>query len=238
MPAAGLEGERGQIQPDRPPLGPPDQLGHLRVGQPDPGTLQQRAGLLLVHGQLVGPDLDHLALGAQQGHRQGRGAPGGQQQLRPCREPHRQLGHRIKALEVVQQFQMVQDHGNRRGHLGYRGRQPRDDGGQDGGARGGQGLEDCRVDRLDPVQRGRDIAQQDDRVVVALVDRDPGDPAPLPRRPLGEQRGLAIAGRGDHTDERRGLGGEQLLDQRGPGHEPRAARRRMELGLDQLKGWP
>jgi hypothetical protein len=165
-------------------------------------------------------------------------APGGQHQLRPCREPHRQLGHRVKALAVVEQLEVVQDQRDRRGHRRDGGREPREHGAQHRDAGRGQGLEHSRVDRLHPVQRDRDIAQQDHRVVVAPVDRDPGDPIPLPRGPLGQDRGLAIAGRGDHTDERRGLRVEQLLDQLGPGHDPRPGPGRMELGLQWLDQRP
>ena len=238
LPAAGLDGERGQVQPDRPPLGPTAHLRQVRVGQPDTGTFQQGTGLPLVHGQLVGPDLHHLALGPQQGHRQGWHAPGGQQQLRPCREPHRQLGHRVDALAVVEQLDMVQDQRDRLGHRRDGGREPREHGAQHRDAGRCQRLEHSRVDRLHPVQRDRDIAQQDHRVVVAPVDRDPGDPIPLPRGPLGQDRGLAIAGRGDHTDEGRGLRVEQPLDQLGPGYDPRPGPGRMELGLQWLEQRP
>ena len=238
MLAAGLRCQGGQVQPDRPPLGPTGQLGHLGVGQPDPGTLQQRPGLLLVHGQLVDPELHHLALGPQQGHRQGWCAPGRQHQLGAFREPHSQLGHRVKALPALQQFHVIQDHGHRLGHRRNSGRQPRYHRGEGRGAREGQGLEHVRVDWLDPVQRDRNVGQQDHRVVVGPIDRDPGDPAPFPLGPLGQQSGLAVAGRGHHAHERGGLGGKQVLDHRGPGHDSRTSRRRMELGLHQLKGWP
>ena len=81
--AARLVGQRGQIQPHRPPLGPREQLVDLSVVEPDAGTLQQGAGLLVVHGELLDPELHHPALGAQQRHRQRRPGSGGHQQLRP-----------------------------------------------------------------------------------------------------------------------------------------------------------
>jgi hypothetical protein len=109
--AAGLVGEGGQVQPDRPPLGPPDQLAHLRVGQPDPGRLQQGAPLCLVHGQLGHPDLHDLAAGPQQRHRQGRLAPLGKGDLGPCGQPQGELDDRVQAGSVLQGLQVVQDEG-------------------------------------------------------------------------------------------------------------------------------
>jgi hypothetical protein len=73
--AAGLEGQRGQVQPDRPPLGPDGQLGHLRIRKLDIGGFEQRAGLPRVHGQLLHSNLHELAMDAQQGHREGWCAP-------------------------------------------------------------------------------------------------------------------------------------------------------------------
>ena len=62
----------------------------------------------------TGNDLNHLALGAEQGHRQGRGPPGGQRQLRACRKRQGQLGHRVQAPLVVQRLHLVQDQRHRR----------------------------------------------------------------------------------------------------------------------------
>jgi hypothetical protein len=39
--AAGPVGQGGQVQPDRPALGPPEELGHLGVRQAGPGRVQQ-----------------------------------------------------------------------------------------------------------------------------------------------------------------------------------------------------
>jgi hypothetical protein len=68
-------GQGGQVQRHRPPLGPTDQLVDGGIGQPDAGSFQQGLPLGLVHGQLGDPDLHHLALGAQQRHRQRRCPP-------------------------------------------------------------------------------------------------------------------------------------------------------------------
>src|SRR6185503_13698634 len=83
-------------------------------------------------------------------------------------------------------------------------------------ALGGQRLERRLRQRLDPVESGRDQAQDRDRVVVALVDRDPGEGTHVTRRPLREQRCLAVA-RGRHDQhEREGARRAQPVDERSP----------------------
>jgi hypothetical protein len=77
---ASLVGQRGQIQPHRPPLGPHDQFLDRSVVEPDTGPLQQGAGLLVVHGQVLGSELHHPTLSTQHRHRQRRPGSGGHQQ--------------------------------------------------------------------------------------------------------------------------------------------------------------
>ena len=75
-------GQCGQIQPHRPPLGPHDQFLDLGVVEPDTSAFQQGAGLLVIHGEVLGPELHHPTLGAQHRYRQRRPGSGGHQQLR------------------------------------------------------------------------------------------------------------------------------------------------------------
>ena len=56
-------------------------------------------------------------------------------------------------------------------------------------------------------------------------------------RPLCEQGRLAVARRGDHRDDRR-LRRRQPVYERCPRHDPRAVRRRVELGLQEFEGEP
>jgi hypothetical protein len=198
-------GQRGKVQPDRPPLRPPDELRRLRVAKLDPSALQQSASILVVHGQLVDPDLYDLALGAQRCHWERQLASGSQGKLRPSGKPDGKLGDRVQALPVAEYLHVVENQGHGLAHGGQRGRQPRHDGGRDGGARRGQSVEHPRVDELDTVKRGGDVGQQDRRIVVAVVDRNPAHPAPLALGPLGQQRGLAVAGGSDDADDWRGM---------------------------------
>ena len=53
------------MQRHRPTLGPPDQLGDVDLGGIDLGALQERAGLLAVHREVVGAELHDPPLGLQ-----------------------------------------------------------------------------------------------------------------------------------------------------------------------------
>ena len=72
-------------------------------------------------------------------------------------------------------------------------------------------------------------------VVVALIHRHPTHPAPRALGPLGQQGRLTVAGRRDHTDHRHPIRGDQPIYQPDPSHDPRAGRRRVQLGLHQLE---
>ena len=163
-------GQRGQVQPDRPALGPSGQLVHLGVGEPDTRRVQQRPGLLPVHRQLGDPDLHHLALSAQQRHRQGRGAPCASASWEPAGSRSGQLRNHVQTVLVFERLQVIKDQGNRLGHRRDHGQQPGHHSAQDRGAGRSEGLEQLRVDGLYLVQRGGDVGQEHHRVVVPLVD--------------------------------------------------------------------
>jgi hypothetical protein len=233
-PALAGRGRGGQVQPHRPALGPLQQLGHQGVAGPDAGVLQQRPGLLAVHGQLVRPDLQQQAARPGQGLGQRRPGPRGHGQLRPVRQPQRHLGHGVKAVLVGQLLQVVEHQRHRPGHGRQAGHEPRDQAGRGRGARRGQGAEQPRVDRLHPVQGHGQVAEQDHRVVVAPVQRHPGGAAAA-LGPLGQQGGLAVPGRGGHAQQPGRGRGQQPLQQGCPRHHAPAGPRRMELGLLELE---
>jgi hypothetical protein len=133
---------------------------------------------------------------------------------------------------------MIQDQGNGSGHHRQGSRDPGHDRGRRPGARCGQGPEDARVDRLDPIQRDREVGQQHRGIVVALVHREPTHPGALALGPLGQQGRFAVTGRSDHRDDRRGMRSQQPIQQRRAGHDPRAGQRRAQFRLHQLEGRP
>ena len=100
--------------------------------------------------------------------------------------------------------------------------------GRRGPALRGQRLERRLGQRLDPVERGSDEAQQRDRVVVAFVHRDPGERTHVARRPLREERRLAVTGRRHHQHQRERARRAQAVDQRRP--RDRAGQERRHAG--------
>ena len=129
------------------------------------------------------------------------------------------MGDRVEALLSGDLLQVVDDEGHRLVHGLDRGRQQRGD--RDGGGGRTQAAEHGRSEGLDAIEGGGEVRQQDRRVVVVLVDRDPSDPGSVPLGPLGQERRLAVAGRGDHGQDHRCLGGGEPVHQRGPCDDPR-----------------
>jgi hypothetical protein len=113
------------------------------MGELDPGAFQQVLGLLLVHSQRICPGINHLALRGQQGPWRGGVHREAGTSCDPAGRPM-QVRRPRQGIPAVQQFHVVQDHGNRLGHLRDRRRQPRYHGGEDGDAGRGQGLEHSR----------------------------------------------------------------------------------------------
>ena len=65
-----------------------------------------------------------------------------------------------------------------------------------------QGVEDRWVDRSDAIERGSDRCQEDRRVVVVVIERNPGERPAILRRPLRQERGLPVSRWSDDRDQR------------------------------------
>jgi hypothetical protein len=83
------------------------------------------------------------------------------------------------------------------------------------------------------VQGGGDVAPEPRRVVVAFVQRQPGDRSRAVVGPVGQQGGLAEPGRGAHQGELAGGALGQPLQQPRAGQEPGAGAGRVQLGGQQ-----
>ena len=158
-----------------------------------------------------------------------------QGELRAVANVSRERGHRVETRAVVEQMQVVQDQHERLVGGGQRRAQPRHDRPLDRRARRRQRLEHPRVDRRDAVERGRDIRQQDDRIVVLLVDVHPRERPRRARGPLSQQRRLSPARTGGQEHDRNRGRALHDLDQRLARHRPAGTLRRQQLRLQQLE---
>ena len=230
-----LDRESRQVEACRPALRAPGQLHHVGVAQAGAGTAQEHAGLLAGHAQVVGADLEQRTVRAQARQRQLARSAGREHELRPLWNVLGKRGDGVEALLASQELQLVEHDHDRVPERQERGSQLRHDSRPDRCAGGGQSLEDGRVDRRDPVERNRDVREEDDRIVVAVVDRHPGERTLISAGPLGEQRGLSVPDLGDDPHHRHPARPEQASDELRPRHRARA-NRWTQLGLDQGEG--
>jgi hypothetical protein len=85
------------------------------------------------------------------------------------------------------------------------------------------------------LQRGDDVAPEERRVVVARVERQPGDRAPLPAEPVDQQRLLAEAGRRNQERQRAGRTLLQARQQARASDQAGAPGRQGQLGAQQRR---
>ena len=231
--AAGPHRQRGEVEAGGPALGASDEAVDLARAGVHACAAEQRSRLLVGHGEVVGADLDDGAVRAESGRRQRHRVPGGDGKPGSGRKGQRQLGDHVDALGVGDRLGVVENQRHWLAHRRDRGCQQRDD--RDRRAGEGQRSQHRGCDRLDPVQGRREVGQQNGRIIVAVVGRDPGDPRLPALGPLRQQCRLAVAGRRDNGDHSRCFDGVQPVDQRGPGHDPRPAGRPAQLRLQQRK---
>ena len=128
----------------------------------------------------------------------------------------------------AQQLGIVEHHEDRLGHSRNRRDQPDDVGNADSSSR--DRAEHFRLDALHPIERDCEVREEDGRVVVSIVDRQPRhSPRPQPRE-LRQQRRLAIPGWRDHRDQWDRIGPRQRIEKRTPGDHPRTCLWHQQLG--------
>ena len=171
-----LRRERRQVETRAPALRTFGELGHLGMRQLQTSGTQELVRLGLVQTQLVVPDLDREAARPQRAQWQRGPASRREHQLRALRDMPGQLGDGGQAARVVQDVQVIQDQNRSLVHRREGCRYARHHDSLDPSAGRRQRVEHARVDLRDAVERGRDVRQQNDRVVVVLVDR-PAPPA-------------------------------------------------------------
>ena len=203
--------------------------------------VQQAIGLLLREGEIFGAKLVQLSGGPE--------PPQGQRWVRAARDDEvdvlwevlHEEGHRPVGLARAHVLVVVEDHDNPTGQLGEpvyeRGKRRFDE----RPARRSHSREDVRPEvylRQGPAQRLRHVPPQPDRVVVALVEGDPGEGrlGLLRPQPVGKERGLAVAGGGAQDAELTAQAVVEEVEQFAADQLLWARQRRPELGLEHDHG--
>ncbi len=228
--------EPGEDERSRPALGVLDkQIELLRPERDLPALDEQLVRLRGGEGQLVGPQFHECAPSTQPRQpepgicpRDGEHACARRQMSE--REVDRgetlPIRHRLKVIE--HQSHPVAVRGDRVHQLV--------DGMFDGDPRNGQALQRTPPEPLpDPIDGGRDIRPQPNRIVVTVVERDPRESA-LPVLAPGAHRGrLAVARRRRDERQRHAFAGVERLQNARPFDVVTTRSRGLELGLDQRR---
>ena len=198
----GAERQRRQVEPRGPALGALDEPLDRRPVEVQPCLLEQVGRLGGGHHQLARRDLPQAMLRAQAPERHLRLLPRGDRQGRARVEAAGELGQRGERLGVVQGVEVVEHDHERALALAQRVADPGHDDLPEVRAGREQRREDRVVERLDLVDCGGDRTEQEDRVVIALVQGDPGEGALVGVLPLGEEGRLAVPGGRRDEDHR------------------------------------
>ena len=195
-------GKRCEVHTDGPALGRERERGDGWSCDVQTHALQEEGRFPVVHREVLGAYFEDRTIGAHASE----GAP------RPAssRERHLHLrGHvggqhldRPDAMEVVERVHVVEGEDRRSRHRVERFYQPMDRRGDHRHADRRQDVEDLRVDRSDAIECSSDRGQEDRRVVVVFIEREPGERPAILRRPLCQECGLPVSRRGNDHDQR------------------------------------
>ena len=231
---AGLHRQRREVQAGGPALRPFGQLGELARFELDSGRIQQQRGLLLVQPEVRHADLVHQPMRAPARERQRRLLPARDRDLRSGRNVLEQRREDVQTGRVGDGVHIVEHEHQRALECRERAPDARDALRPDRSARAGQRVEHLGRERLDAVERGRDVAQEHDGVVVPAVERDPRERTRIGLGPARKQRRLAVPGGRKHGRDRRGRRA-QARDRVRLRHGARPRQRRGELDLDEVE---
>ena len=228
--------ERRQVHPGWPSFGPCYQVSQVWLGELEAGhSMHERGRISGREAQLARPDLDHLAGRPQAGQREGRISPRDEHDL----GRRRQMMHGsdlVVAALILDHVVVVphQDTGADSAPSSLRRMGSTDP--ATSGLRPKRGQDRIAVDLgASSLQGAHDLPPQAAGVIVAALQRNPGEPLALARAgtPLRHQSRLAEARRRVH-EHQPGGGARQVASQLGPLYPYRSRTGRMELGRHRL----
>ena len=227
--------ERRKIEPRGPALGALVQGFGLGLGQVDPRCAQELIRLGVAEGERCGAELEELSVGPELGEPHLRPAPTGEHELRARRHMGQKRRQDVEAVGLLELVHVVQDEHDRV----PRGRERRAEAGQRALPREAGGRLEClehgRFDTSPGAECLRHIGEEEHGVVVPVIERDPGKGAPVLRRPLAENRGLAVPGRCHDADEAAIARSRESMHEARPLDETGSLNRNVQLRLQRLE---
>ncbi len=192
------------MQPGRPALGVPVQLGRGRLVDPMTQGVRKLERLPIVEAEVQPIELQQRSLGSPARESDRRRCAAGDYEPGPRRQQIGQQAEDVGGRSRRDGVRVIDEQGEgrmvleRAAQAGDRG--PR----RDRGA--GDRLEDRGVDRSDAVESRGEEAHEGSRIVVMIVEGNPRDRASLLGCGLGHERRLAISGGRRDGHECRGRG--------------------------------
>src|SRR5215207_605117 len=146
-----------------------------------------------------------------------------------------QYGKGVQAILVLELVHVVEDEHNRLAPRSQRRAELRETTRPQRAACGRERLEHGGLDRPVDVQRLGYVRQEDDGIVVAVVERDPGKLATAACRPLAEGCRLAVSRWRYDADEAMGMRAGEAVEEPGALDETRPGRWDVQLGPQKLQ---
>ena len=184
--------ERRQVQTGRPALGMVVEVVHLWLGEVDARRTQKLSRLGPVESEVDRIELEQGTLRAIARERQRGRPPARQDELGAFRQVAREDRKSIEADLLVDFVDVVHDEHDRLLQRAELRPEPRHDRSEERGMRRPERADQLPPDRLDLVERSGDVREEDDRIVVAPIEREPAEGAVVGVCPERQQRRLAI----------------------------------------------
>ena len=171
-------------------------------GQVDASGKEDGARIVIAELEIARVDQGPSTAGKDPGERQTTWRAAGEHELGAAVQVARERNEHVGRVGLGQTIHIVEDQ-DERGRLSGESRSKARHGDRpDRRAGSGQGLGDIGPERGGPAEREGDVREEDGRIVVALVDRQPGEGPRVALRPLREERRLPVSGRRHDRDDR------------------------------------